>query len=257
MKRTEISLSKISKLIAIAFLTGFLFSFGSGSSSKNSEDETHEHMENEEGHHHEEGEEHDHHDADEDHHHHDEAMEENTSGQLMWMPSGTAFSGNLKLAKGNAASLNAEIVSSEDGNKILSLQPSGEEVILLLDSKDLGSIGAELQFNTNVFKGTIAIVHHYRDDANYDMVALGNQNMKLLRVKNGKSETLDQNKSSLPSEWSTLKLSAAGEHYKGYLNGEQLTHGHGEEQPAGKVGILIKGNGKVMLKKLNVIPLTE
>ncbi len=55
--------------------------------------------------------------------------------------------------------------------------------------------------------------------------------------------------------WSELKFSAAGEHLKGFLNGKQYNHGHAETRGVGKVGIMLDGEGEILLKKLTLIPL--
>lgn len=244
-------------LFAGLFLAGSLWSCSSNKSKNNSQDEsvsngmTEDHSQNgiveEEGHHHE-GEE-------ETGHHHDE-MHEESSGEVSWIPSGRPFEGQLKLVKGDASGLNAQI-TEESGSNVLSIEPkSGEQAIMLLDGV-FDNLGAELQFQPVNYTGQIAILFHYRDESNYDAMVLDNQVMKLVRVVNGNEKVLDSNKAQFPSDWSTLKISAAGEHLKCYLNGKQYNHGHAEELPAGKLGILTKGSGKILLKKIDVVPLEE
>ena len=61
----------------------------------------------------------------------------------------------------------------------------------------------------------------------------------------------------MPADWATLTVSSAGEHYKGLLNEELVNHGHGETRAAGQVGVMLNGKGKVMLKMMEVMNLTE
>lgn len=254
-------MKRISLINAIVLLTGLFFagSFYSCNSNKSNNNtpqkagsqgmmtnQPHDEMMEEEHHH--EGEE--------EPGHHDNEMHEENSGEVSWIPSGKPFEGQLKLVKGDAPGLNAHI-TEENGSSILSIEPkSGEEAIMLLDGV-FDNLGAELQFQPINYTGQIAILFHYHDDANYDAMVMDNQVMKLVRVENGSEKVLDSNKAQFLSDWSTLKLSAAGEHLKCFLNGKQYNHGHAEELPAGKVGILVKGSGKILLKKIDVIPLEE
>lgn len=244
-------------LLVGLFLTGSLYSCSSNKSKNKSEEKISEQQEVAEGHSHNEMMEEDehHHEGDEAEAHQHDEMHENSSGELSWQPSGKPFDGQLKLVKGNASQLNAHIVK-KDGSNVLSIEPGGQEAIMLLDGS-FNNLGAELQYQVSGYKGLIAVLFHYQDEANYDAMVLDNQAMKLIRVEDGNTKVLDSNEARIPSDWSTLKISAAGEHLKCFLNGKQYNHGHAEERPAGKFGILLKGQGTVFLKGLDVVPLEE
>ena len=186
---------------------------------------------------------------------HDEEMHENTSGQEVWIPSKEPFSGGLKLVKGNASQLKARFVASENGN-VLSLETDGNEAVMLMNGI-YDNLGTEFQYNATGYQGQIAVHFHYKDSANYDVMVLDNHAMEIQRFENGNMTVVDSKDASIPNGWATVKLSAAGEHLKCFLNGKQYDHGHAEVRPAGKVGIMLKGKGKVELKKLTVIPLEE
>jgi len=247
MKTLKINLSILTILVVFLFLAGTTSSCGT-KSQKEGEEQT---------------EESDHHEQDssdtEDHNeagHHDEGTDESTSETMMWMPGDQPFTGMLKLAQGNEPSLTPSVTTESDGSKVLNLTLTGEKVILLFDGA-LENVGANLQFKTNSFQGEVAVVHHYTDASNYDYVSLTNSAMKLGRVENGKDNVMDNKEMKMPTDWATLTVSSAGEHYKGLLNEKLINHGHGETRAAGQVGVLLSGKGKVMLKMMEVMKLTE
>ena len=246
---------KVIVLLGGLFLSGTLYSCSSNN-RQNKSNEVSGHQEMTEGHSHNEMMEEDehHHDGEEAGHNHDE-MHESNFDEISWQPSGKPFEGQLKLVKGNASQLNAQIVK-KDGNDALSIELNGQEAIMLLDGS-FGNLGAELQYQVSDYKGQIAVLFHYQDESNYDAMVKDNQTMKLVRLEDGKTKVLDSNEAQIPLGWSTLKVSVAGEHLKCYLNGKQYNHGHAEERSGGKFGVLLKGTGSVFLKKMDVVPLEE
>lgn len=245
MKTLKINLSKIIILVVFLFLAGTMNSCGT-KSQKESEEQT----EDSSNHNQDSSDRQDH------NQHHDEGTDDSSSETMMWMPGDQPFAGMLKLVQGNEASLAPSVTSESNGSKILNLILSGEKVILLFDGA-LENVGANLQFKTDGFQGEVAVVHHYADASNYDYVSLTNSAMKLGRVENGKDKVMDNKEIKMPADWTTLTVSSAGEHYKGLLNEKLVNHGHGETRTAGQVGVLLSGKGKVMLRMMEVMKLTE
>ncbi len=241
MKISKFNLSAIRGFVLLLVLAGISSSCGTKSSNKESDDHAKDsvHEDKEEG------------------HNHDKKNESAiTSGNIMWMPTDQPFDGPLKLIQGDKQNLNATIVTDNDGAKALNLTLSGNQVILLFDGT-LENIGSNLQFKTEGFQGKVSIVHHYIDKSNYDYLSLTNTSMQLGRMENGKDNVIDKKDEKMPMGWAKLTVSAAGEHYKGSLNDKLVNHGHGETRPAGRVGLLLEGNGKVSLKMIEVMKLTE
>ena len=142
--------------------------------------------------------------------HHDMVSgNEGGTATAMWMPSEQPFSGQLKLVEGDAQKLNLATSSDGDGSKALNLSLSGERVLLLFDDK-FENVGSNLQFKTDGFQGQVAIVHHYIDASNYDYLSLTNSSMQLGRMVNGKNNVLDKKDNKMPNDWSTMRVSAAG-----------------------------------------------
>ncbi|MDZ4714141.1 MAG: hypothetical protein SH819_01620 [Cytophagales bacterium] len=248
MKTLKFNLSTLTILVVSLFLAGTMSSCGT-KSQKEAEGQT---------------EESDHHDKDstdrdehhEEGHHQDGGTDESTSETMMWMPGDRLFTGILKLALGNVAKLAPSITSESDGSKVLNLTLTGDKVILLFDGT-FENVGANLQFKADGFQGEIALIHHFTNASNFDYVSLNNSSMQLGRIENGKNNVMDKKDKKMPTDWATLTASSAGEHYKGLLNEELVNHGHGDTRPAGQVGLVLHGQGKVMLKMMEVMKLSE
>jgi len=245
MKTLIRNLSLIPIFAVSLFFVGTMTSCGSKSDKESDEQGT-------EAEHHDQSSEDDH-DAD-----HQEAndTQPDNSETVMWMPGDQPFTGVLKLVQGDEQQLAPSISSESDGSKILNLTLNGNPVILLAEGA-FDNVGANLQFKTDGFQGEVMIVHHYADPSNYDYLSLNNSAMQLGRMEGGKNEVMDKKDKKIPGDWSTLTVSSAGEHYKGLLNKELVNHAHGETRPAGQVGIILSGKGKVMLKMLEIMRLSE
>lgn len=246
MKTTKFKLSWLASCILLLFLAGTITSCGNKTQSEEHLEDAEHHDESDEDSHEQEGEE----------GHHAEANDEGTAETMMWMPGAQPFAGSLKLTQGDEAKLTPSITSANDGSKVLNLTLTGNKTILLFDGV-FDNVGANLQFKTEGFQGEVALVHHYKDASNYDYVSLSNSAMQLGRMENGKNNVLNKEDKKMPADWATLTVSSAGEHYKGLLNEELVNHGHGDVRAAGQVGVLLNGKGKVMLKMLEVMKLSE
>ena len=240
MKKAKFNVARMTKFVIVLFLAGISSSCGTKSSHKEPDEHAKDSV---------------HHDEEEGHHDHENAST-SSSDNIMWMPADQPFDGPLKLVKGDAQKVDATITTDNVGAKSLSLTLSGSQVVLLFDGL-LENVGSNLQFKTEGFQGKVVIVHHYIDESNYDYLSLSNTSMQLGRIENGKDNVLDKKDEKMPIDWAKLTVSAAGEHYKGSLNDKLVNHGHGETRPAGRVGLLLDGRGKVMLKMMEVMKLTE
>lgn len=165
-----------------------------------------------------------------------------------WTPENEAM--NMMNKMGNIT------LDTLNGNNILVLEPNGSKAECLLKNK-WGNIGLTTSLKLDAFKGTVKLIHHKKDDLNFEFLSITNDTMKLGKTVDGKEEILDSKKIELPQGWFNLTATSAGEHYKGYINDKLFTHGHGEEMNPGLVGITVLGKGKVMLNKMTVTALKE
>jgi len=119
-------------------------------------------------------------------------------------------------------------------------------------------LGYEYDIFISYRQKDLKFVYHFKDESNYEYVSINDNNMELGRVVEGNKKDLDSKSYQLDAaDWNTLRFSAAGEHFKGYLNDEMITHGHDEEMEPGFAGIMVNGTGTEMIRSISVVALEE
>lgn len=178
---------------------------------------------------------------------------ENTSGSWRWE---AAIGAEKKLAQifrwveGNAKDLNPQITEDVEKGPVLVLN-SQNRVVMFTAGRDLKSIQVDVLLNVDAFKGKVMLVHHVKDDSSYNFVALEDGVMKLGRFRSGVLKILDQ-KPVTTQGWTIFRAVGDGSHFRGYVNGKLITHGHAKELPPGPVGLHFEGSGKILLKNIVV-----
>lgn len=112
-----------------------------------------------------------------------------------------------------------------------------------LDSMEYTSLSISAQLNLDRFNGTVDLIHHFQDSSNYDFMRIGKNVTSLGRNENGIEKLLGTKKVGF-SGWTKWKCFADGRHFRGYLDGTMVTHGHIDPLPAGKTYISYNGLGK-------------
>ena len=137
---------------------------------------------------------------------------------------------------------------------VMMMSPKGERASCMFKNKQ-GNVGVTATIKLDGNEGAIKLMHHSTGKDNYEFVALEGNMMKLGRVENGEEKILDSKEVEVPSDWFTLTVTAAGSHFKGYLNDKMITHGHADEMEAGFVGLSASGNRMLSVKKVEATPL--
>jgi len=183
---------------------------------------------------------------------HDEMIME-MGGNKTWIPSGSGaelIQSDFHFISGSAENIKPE-VKLVNGSAVLELNADGTPVAFVFHNQydNIGMIAALKKLD---FLGTISVIHHAKDLSNYEFVSIDGSNMKLGRVVNGKEEVFDESEFAANSDWMSLKVTAAGTHYKGYMDDKNITHGHGDKMEKGFVGIMLEGKGKVQIKSIEI-----
>jgi uncharacterized membrane protein len=118
----------------------------------------------------------------------------------------------------------------------------------------VGDLEARARLDLSGFEGTAMLVHHVADAQNYDFLALtvspgGPAQVRLGRVRGDAEEIFDSGTARLGNPVD-VRAYAVGTHFRGYVGGEQVTHGHGDAAPAGPVGLRFDGRGVVRVLAL-------
>jgi len=114
----------------------------------------------------------------------------------------------------------------------------------------------DVDLDVNSLNGDLLLLHHVQDAENYDYMALHTDSSATLgRVRNGSSETIEEGKVNWQSAHH-IKFVNSGEHQRGYVDGKLILHGHVEAAPAGGVGLSPKGQGSLLIRKMELSKLT-
>jgi hypothetical protein len=190
-------------------------------------------------------------------HEHHAAIALNSEAATVWKPSGEGvglIGRDFHFIAGNVDQINP-VVLSEDGEGVLQLTTSGEQAAFVFHNK-MGNVGIAVTLKQEGYQGTLKIIHHTLNTDTYEFVSINGNSMSQGRIVNGVEKIFDtKNFDSTPGDWMTIRVSAAGSHFKGYLGDKNITHGHGDELEAGYIGIMTEGSGKVAIKSIEVTPL--
>jgi len=247
---------------ALAVISAALYLVACTQSTENHHDEgsmeTHEH--DSDAHEHD-AESHDHdadshdHDGDSEENHHQEGSSESIG---LWKPSGDgseSINKDFHFIAGSIEDIAPQVVTNGQGEDVLELTVNGTPTAFVFH-KTLGNVGVAVNLKTSDFKGTVKVIHHARNTENYGFVAVNGQKMTLGRIIDGKEVTFDEGDFSVENQdWLTLRVSAAGEHFKGYIGDKNVTHGHADSMKDGFVGIMTEGTGKLQISSIEVLSL--
>ncbi len=122
----------------------------------------------------------------------------------------------------------------------------------------VGDLEAEATLDLSGFTDTVMLVHNLQDARTYDFLALdtsasGAATVRQGRVTDGAETTFDSG-TAPRSGTVELKTYAVGTHFRGYAGGDQVTHGHGDAAPPGRVGLRLDGQGTVRVLALSAAP---
>jgi len=140
-------------------------------------------------------------------------------------------------------------IAVNDNSGTLSINIFNDGKYLLLGSNNFSDVVVESEFNIDSFQGRFSLIHHFSDSSTYDFCELNKKNIRLGRIENSKIHIFDD--ASITSEsWSKLKAVGTQGHFRGYINNSLNVHGHADDLPPGKTGILISGKGLISIRNL-------
>ena len=191
-------------------------------------------------------------------HDHHAAVTVSADGTTIWKPEGEGkalISRDFHFIAGDLDQINPEVLK-EGGTDFLQLTTQEANQAAFVFHNTLGNVGIAVTLKRSGFKGNLKIIHHAQDGGTYEFVSINENDMSLGRYIGGVEDLFDRKKFEADeNEWITIRVSAAGTHFKGYLGDRNITHGHGDELEAGYVGIMLEGTGSVGIKTIEVTPL--
>jgi uncharacterized membrane protein len=176
------------------------------------------------------------------------------NGAIDWRPTSgdTAALGSILSPVGGSDAVRA-IPGDGEG---LGLKVDGEVLLVLPGIFD--DLVAEARIDLGGFEGTVGLAYHVEspDTAIFFTVSTDGE-VRLVRRFQEKETTFDS--STMPGGQHVIELrtTAAGNHLKGFVDGEMAVHGHGASGEAGPVGLYLNGHGVVRILKVTVEPASE
>ena len=186
-------------------------------------------------------------------------------GTRVWRPrpeDAAALSSVLTAAEGSSlrvVTAGVKLAEEETGaagtsGEGLTLRVDGRTVLLL--PGEYGDVQVEADLELSGFDGVAGVVHRVADVSKLGAFTVASSGQAvLLDVEGGKEHELATASVEELGAPVTLAVSAVGSHLKGFVDGEQVTHGHTGEDPAGGAGLLLDGRGEIRVLEIRVIPL--
>ncbi|PZX51573.1 hypothetical protein LV84_03730 [Algoriphagus ratkowskyi] len=180
-----------------------------------------------------------------------------SSGEMNnWTPGNDgvkSIQSDFHFIAGAIENINPEVLS-EGSQNVMKLTSDGTPTAFVFHTS-YGNVGMAAMLNLKGFNGTVKLIHHAQNTSNYEFVAINSDKMKLGRVVDGKEEIFDEKTYESADDWTNLRVSAAGTHFKGYIGNKTITHGHGDMMKDGYVGIMLEGKGMLQIKYVELTPM--
>lgn len=152
------------------------------------------------------------------------------------------------------ASLNPTVEKFND-RFALTLTRNSNDPFQILLKPEYGDAQVEIDLDKSEFPGKVSLIQHL-NGSEFIYFSLNVGSASLGRQGNS-PKVFEQKPVTTPSGWVKLRFVSAGEHFRGYLNGKLIVHGHGEAAPSGKVGIVLEGTGKIRIAQMKVQPIGQ
>jgi hypothetical protein len=173
-------------------------------------------------------------------------------GSMVWKPhpGDAAALGEILTPIGATAVRVAMAPADTEG---LSLLVSGRTLLVFPNRWE--DVQLEARVDVSEFDGSLALGARVAGDSTGGFVWIRSDGTtKLVARRAGEEEILDEAHSSLSGGVKTLGLSAVGRHWKGFIDGVTVVHGHGQLPASGRVALLLDGTGTVRLISVRISP---
>ncbi len=145
-------------------------------------------------------------------------------------------------------------VKAQSGAEGLSLWLTDQE-LLFTGPGSLSGTEITARLHRDSLQGIVRLVYHLQDAKNYDFVEIGATSIRQGRLVNGQIRLFDE--APLQEKgWLEVRAVAYGTHFRGYVNGRLLVHGHGPAANPGPAGLYLTGKGILKLSLLSARPIT-
>ena len=185
-------------------------------------------------------------------------LHEDDDGVMSWNPLARdvkALTELLEFAEGSPTDTVAVVGDEEETDEPgLVFEVSGESLLLL--PVHCADVQIEMELEFIDYEGTIGAAHHVQSFDRFERFSLSHDGHgDLIRRSDGQDRSLDDGHADVTEGRLKLRVSAAGRHFHGHVDGEMIAHGHASAEPEGTAGIHFDGEGRVRIYSVVVTPL--
>jgi uncharacterized membrane protein len=175
------------------------------------------------------------------------------NGSWLWRPTRgaeTIFSDQFTWLVNDVSHVAPTIVEDPARGPVLGLHPK-EIPVIFVAGEQLEATEAEVNLNIDAFDGILRLIYHVKDQETFDFLSVTSDVVAIGRTNDGILTVFDQ-KPLADTGWLTLRVFGGDGHFRGYVNGELIAHGHADDLDAGPFGFLIEGTGTILVESIQV-----
>lgn len=149
--------------------------------------------------------------------------------------------------------LPAAAVESREASLVLVKDTPGRTVLRLGSAMDQSSI--KVRVLRDDFIGAIGLGLHVGDAGPLEFATWDGATMALGVLRDREVQPLASAAAAAGAGWHELELVAAGTHFRAYLDGVLVVHGHAAAVSPGSAAILLDGTGRLRVDDIRVTPI--
>tara|TARA_B100001123_G_scaffold331033_1_gene373162 strand:+ start:1088 stop:2167 length:1080 start_codon:yes stop_codon:yes gene_type:complete len=183
----------------------------------------------------------------------DEGIVDLENGSWVWHPvvgAETVMANEFTWLEGAVSELTPGMVHDEEKGPVLGLSAQEVSAIFVAGS-NVASSQAAVSINLEQFDGEIRLLLHVQNSETFDFFSATKNVIQLGRVNEG-VETIFEEKELLQSGWLDLQIFGGEGHFRGYVNGDLITHGHADDLEPGPFGMQIQGEGRLLVDQIQI-----
>ena len=150
----------------------------------------------------------------------------------------------------NPAGLTAEMVDDPEKGSVLGLGAAGPPALAVTGGA-IDTAQADVYVNVDQLDGELQILLHAQDAENFDYFSIDGTTAALGRMEGG-TATVFEEKTVDTSGWLFLRVFGGDGHFRGYVNGDLVAHGHAGDLPPGPFGLKVRGSGTILVERIQV-----
>ena len=179
-------------------------------------------------------------------------------GSWVWRPvrgADAVLAEQFTWVRNSPAGLPAAMVDDPEKGSVLGLTAAGPAALAVAGG-DLDAAQADVYVNVDRLDGELQILLHARDAENFDYFSIDGTTAALGRVAGG-ATTVFEEQAVAASGWLFLRVFGGDGHFRGYVNGDLVAHGHAGDLPPGPFGLKVSGSGTVLIERIQVTAVSD